>query len=64
MKGLFDMKSSKIPHQNLRRSALASFAIENMKPSKSTLQLADKVLEGKLSKKEAVSIICEKYKVR
>ena len=57
------MSSSKISHQNLRRSALASFAIEDMKPSKSTLQLADKVLEGKLSKKEAVSIICEKYKV-
>ena len=57
------MSAPKIPHQSLRRSALASFAIEGMNPSESTLKLADKVLEGKLSKKEAVSILCEKYKV-
>ena len=57
------MKILKISRNNLQKSALASFAIEGMKPSKSTLQIAGKVFEGKLSKKEAVSIICEKYKV-
>ncbi len=58
------MKVREIPRQNLRRSTLASFAIEGIKPSQNTLYLADNVFNGKLSKEEAISILCEKYKVK
>lgn len=57
------MKSKKISRKNLRRSSLASFAIEGMKPSDSTLNLVDRVYAGNLSKEKAISMICEKYKV-
>ncbi|MGN0604192.1 MAG: antitoxin VbhA family protein, partial [Oscillospiraceae bacterium] len=57
------MKTKKVSRQNLRRSSLASFAIEGLKPSDSTLRLADRVLAGDLSREKAISMICEKYKV-
>lgn len=57
------MKTRKVSRQSLRRSSLASFEIEGIKPSDSTLRLADKVFAGTLSKKQAISIVCEKYKV-
>ena len=55
------MKHKTIPHDRLRSSSLASFAIESMKPSDSTLKLADKVHEGKISREDAISMICQKY---
>ena len=56
------MKHKTVQHRILRRSSLASFAIEGIKPSTDTLKLANKVHTGKLSKQAAVSLLCEKYR--
>ena len=53
-----------IPRENLNRSLVASLNIEGLNPSKEAVNLADRVIEGTISKDEAISQICSKYKVK
>lgn len=58
------MKYKNIPRENLNRSLVASLNIEGLNPSKEAISLADRVIDGKLSKDEAIAQICSKYKVK
>lgn len=53
-----------IPRENLNRSLVASLNIEGLNPSKEAVNLADRVIEGTISKDEAIAQICSKYKVK
>lgn len=53
-----------IPRENLNRSLVASLNIEGLNPSKEAVNLADQVIEGTISKDEAIAQICSKYKVK
>ena len=52
-----------IPRENLNRSLVASLNIEGLNPSKEAVNLADRVIEGTISKDEAIAQIYSKYKV-
>lgn len=52
-----------IPRENLNRSLVASLNIEGLNPSKEAVNLADRVIEGTISKDEAIAQICSKYKI-
>lgn len=53
-----------IPREKLNRSLVASLNIEGLNPSKEAVNLADRVIEGTISKDEAIAQICSKYKVK
>lgn len=53
-----------IPRENLNRSLVASLNIEGLNPSEEAVNLADRVIEGTISKDEAIAQICSKYKVK
>lgn len=57
------MKYKDISRENLTRSLVASLKIEGLNPSKEALNLADRVIDGDLSKNEAIAQIYSKYKV-
>ena len=53
-----------IPRENLNRSLVASLNIEGLNPSEEAVNLADRVIDGTISKDEAIAQICSKYKVK
>ena len=53
-----------ISRENLNRSLVASLNIEGLNPSKEAVNLADRVIDGTISKDEAIAQICSKYKVK
>lgn len=55
------MKYKDISRENLTRSLVASLKIEGLNPSKEALNLADRVIDGELSKNEAIAQIYSKY---
>ncbi len=57
------MKYKNIPRENLNRSLIASLNIEGLNPSTEAVNLADRVIDGTLSKDEAIAQICSKYKI-
>ncbi len=57
------MKYKDISRENHTRSLVASLKIEGLNPSKEALNLADRVIDGELSKNEAIAQIYSKYKV-
>ncbi len=56
------MKYKDISRENLTRSLVTSLKIEGLNPSEEALNLADRVIDGELSKNEAIAQICSKYK--
>ncbi len=56
------MKYKDISRENLTRSLVASLKIEGLNPSEEALNLADRVIDGELSKNEAIAQIYNKYK--
>lgn len=50
-----------IPRENLSRSLAASLNIEGLEPSEEAINLADMVIDGKLSKDKALAQILNKY---
>lgn len=57
------MKYKDVSRESLTRSLVASLKIEGLNPSKESLNLADRVIDGELSKNEAIAQIYSKYKV-
>lgn len=57
------MKHKNISRENLTRSLVASLKIEGLNPSKEAVNLADCVIDGIISKDEAIAQIYSKYKV-
>lgn len=57
------MKYKDVSRKNLTRSLVASLKIEGLNPSKEALNLADRVIDGELSKDEAIAQIYSKYKI-
>ncbi|MDE5993580.1 MAG: antitoxin VbhA family protein [Oscillospiraceae bacterium] len=57
------MKYKNISRENLNRSIIASLKIEGLNPSKEAVNLTDRVIDGTISKDEAIAQIFSKYKV-
>lgn len=57
------MKYKNILRKNLNRSIIASLKIEGLNPSKESVNLADRVIDGTISKDETIAQICSKYKI-
>jgi hypothetical protein len=56
------LKYKSVSRENLNRSLIASFNIEGLTPSDNAVKLADSVIDGKITKDEAIAQICRKYK--
>ena len=52
-----------IPRENLNRNLVASLNIEGLNPYKEAVNLAGRVIEGTISKDEALAQIFNKYKI-
>ncbi len=57
------MKYKDISREDFTRILVASLKIEGLNPSKEAVSLADRVIDGEISKNEAIAQIYSKYKV-